>query len=119
MLISFVETYAALRCRINHLIHSVFCKLIFEKSVNVFDFIAKTSSGFHVFFGGFLCFNFALICLGGQLPDEILLPYSHILTFCVYQFYVVLSLTFHAPHRTRVRGMTGAAAGFLSFPAVL
>ena len=116
MLISFVETYAALRCRINLLIPSVFCKLIFEKPVNVFDFIAKTSSGFC---GGFLCFNFALICLGGQLPDEILLPYSHILTFCVYQFYVVLSLTFHSPHRTRVRGMTGAAAGFLSFPAVL
>ena len=49
MLISFVETYAALRCRMNHLIHSVFYKLIFEKPVNVFDFIAKTSSGFHGF----------------------------------------------------------------------
>ena len=76
MLISFVETFAALRCRVNHLIHFVFCELIFENLSMLFDFIAKTSSGFHVCFWVVFCFSFALICLGGQLPDEILLPYT-------------------------------------------
>ena len=64
-----------------------------------FDFIAKTSSGFHVFFGCFLVFfSFALICLGGQLPDEILLPYSRILTLCAF-VYLMSFFHLHSIHR--------------------